>query len=370
MRNQEIKFKGKNHNYSVMIGKNILGILPKKVKILCPKTKNVALIIDKNIPVKFKKELKKKLKNYTLLFLSFEASEKNKSINKVNYFLNVLLSKNFNRSDLIIGVGGGITGDVAGFVASIFKRGINFINIPTTLLAQVDAAIGGKTGVNSNFGKNLIGSFYQPRLVISDTLFINSLSRREIICGYAEILKHSIIKDKKFFIWLEKNSHLVLARDPKKLTYAIKRSCEIKNYFVTQDLNEKGLRMILNFGHTFAHAIEINNNYSKKITHGEAVLSGIILATNLSVIRKICSIKILRRIKNIYIKNNLDYTYKKYTNQNSIKKLIPFLKNDKKNNDDKVNFILLKNIGKTALPNKSKISVRNIKKLTKAISQY
>ena len=128
--------------------------------------------------------------------------------------------------------------------------------------------------------------------------------------------------------------------------------------------------MILNFGHTFAHAIEINNNYSKKITHGEAVLSGIILATNLSVIRKICSIKILDRIKNIYIKNNLDYTYKKYTNQNSIKKLIPFLKNDKKNNDDKVNFILLKNIGKTALPNKSKISVRNIKKLTKAISQY
>ena len=128
--------------------------------------------------------------------------------------------------------------------------------------------------------------------------------------------------------------------------------------------------MILNFGHTFAHAIEINNNYSKKITHGEAVLSGIILATNLSVKRKICSIKILHRIKNIYIKNNLDYTYKKYTNQNSIKKLIPFLKNDKKNNDDKINFILLKNIGKTALPNKSKISLKNIKKLTKAISQY
>ena len=115
-----------------------------------------------------------------------------------------MLIKNFNRSDLLIGVGGGITGDVVGFVASIFKRGINFINIPTTLLAQVDAAIGGKTGVNSNYGKNLIGAFYQPKLVLSDTSFIKSLSKKEIICGYAEILKHSIIKDKNFFNWLRK----------------------------------------------------------------------------------------------------------------------------------------------------------------------
>ena len=124
----------------------------------------------------------------------------------VNHFLDVLLSKNFNRSDLIISVGGGITGDVSGFVASIFKRGINFINIPTTLLAQVDSAIGGKTGVNSSHGKNLIGSFYQPKLVISDTNFINSLPKKEMICGFAEILKHSIIKDKIFFNWLEKNA--------------------------------------------------------------------------------------------------------------------------------------------------------------------
>ena len=370
MKNQEIKFKSKYHSYSILIGKNTLNILPKKIKILCPNTKNIALIIDRNVPIKFKKDLKKKLKSYNLLFLSFKANEKNKSINIVNYFLNVLLSKNFTRSDLIIGVGGGITGDVSGFVASIFKRGINFINIPTTLLAQVDSAIGGKTGVNSNYGKNLIGSFYQPKLVISDTLFINSLSKREIICGYAEILKHSIIKDKKFFYWLEKNSKFVLSKDSEVLSYAIKKSCEIKNYFVTQDENEKNLRMILNFGHTFAHAIEIKNNYSLKITHGEAVLSGIILATKLSVVKKICSSKVLERIKNIYLKNNLSYTFKKYNNQNSLNKLIPYLKNDKKNNDGKINFILLKNIGKTTLPNKSKISIRNLKKLTKVISQY
>tara|TARA_B100000902_G_scaffold393405_1_gene447572 strand:+ start:537 stop:1649 length:1113 start_codon:yes stop_codon:yes gene_type:complete len=370
MKNQEIKFKSKNHNYSILIGKNILSVLPKKIKLLCPKTKNIALIIDKNIPVKFKKDLKKKLKNYGLTFLSFEASEKNKSFRTVNYILNVLLSKNFTRSDLVIGVGGGITGDVAGFVASIFKRGVNFINLPTTLLAQVDSAIGGKTGVNSNYGKNLIGSFYQPKLVICDTTFISSLTRREIVCGYAEILKHSIIKDKFFFNWLEKNSHLVFAKKTKELTYAIKKSCEIKNFFVTKDVNEKNFRMILNFGHTFAHAIEVKNNYSKKITHGEAVLSGIILATNLSVIKKICSSKVLSRIKDIYNRNNLAYTYKRFRNKNSINKLIPFLQNDKKNNDDKINFILLKSIGKTALPNSSKISVNKLKKLTASISQY
>ena len=370
MKNQEIKFKGKNYNYSIIIGKNTLKVLPEKISLLCPKSKNIALIIDKNIPQKFKTFLKIKLRNYNLVFLSFNANEKNKSLNTVNHYLKILLSKNFNRSDLIIGLGGGITGDVSGFVASIFKRGINFINIPTTLLAQVDSAVGGKTGVNSSYGKNLIGSFYQPKLVISDTSFINYLPKKEMICGYAEILKHSIIKDKKFYNWLEKNSKFIFSKKSRELTFAIKKSCEIKMHFVNKDVNEKNLRMILNFGHTFAHAIEVKNNYSKRITHGEAVLSGMILATRISVLKKICSQKTLERIKNIYIENNLTHAFKKYSNQNSISKLIPFLKNDKKNNDDKINFILLKNIGKTTLPDKSKIAMSNLKKLSKAISQY
>ena len=370
MKNQEIKFRNKNYSYSIIIGKDVLNILPKKLKLYCSKTRKIAFIIDKKIPSKFKKILKTKLKNYNLLFLPFSANEKNKSISTVNHYLKKLLSNNFNRSDLIIGVGGGITGDVAGFVASIFKRGINFINIPTTLLAQVDSSIGGKTGVNSNFGKNLIGSFYQPKLVISDTSFINSLSRKEMVCGYAEILKHSIIKDHKFFNWLEKNTKEILEKKDKILTYAIKKSCEIKMYFVNQDVNEKNLRMILNFGHTFAHAIEVKNNYSKKITHGEAVLSGMILATRLSVIKKTCSSKTLDKISKIYFKNNLDYTFKKYCRQSTINELIPFLENDKKNNDEFINFILLKKIGKTALPNENKISINNLKKFSKAISQY
>jgi 3-dehydroquinate synthase len=369
MKRQIIKFKSFKDNYSIIIGSNTLSLLPKKIKSLCPKTKKIALIIDTKIPSKFIKLIKNKLKKYDLLILPFTASEKNKSFKKVNFYLNKLLSQNFNRSDLIIGLGGGITGDVAGFTASIFKRGINFFNIPTTLLAQVDSAVGGKTGVNSNFGKNLIGSFYQPKLVISDTSFLNSLSKKEMICGYAEILKHSIIKDKSFFYWLKKNTKKILLKKSKELTYAIKKSCQIKIFFVNKDVGEKNLRMILNFGHTFAHAIEIKNNYSNKITHGEAVLAGMILASKLSLIKKVCSVKVFEQIKQIYNENNLTYTYKKYLDHSEIKKIIPYLKNDKKNNDDKINFILLRKIGQTALPNKYKISINSLRKFSKLISQ-
>ena len=368
MKNQEVKFN--NQSYSIIIGKNTINLLPKKIKKLCPKVKKIALIIDSKVPQRFKKKLRNSLRGYDLFFIPFVANEKNKSLNTIDNYLKTLLSKNFNRSDLLISIGGGITGDVIGFVASIFKRGINFINIPTTLLAQVDSAIGGKTGVNSKYGKNLIGSFYQPKLVLSDTSFIDSLPLKQMICGYAEILKHAIIKDKKFFNWLKKNTNSILAKDKKALIYAIKKSCEIKIHFVSKDVSEKNLRMILNFGHTFAHAIEVKNKYSSKISHGEAVLSGMVLATKLSIIKKICSPKVLGQILDIYEKNNLSYTFEKYSNQIEIKKLIPYLKNDKKNNDDQINFILLKKIGKTVMSNKSKISIKNLNKLSSLISQY
>ncbi len=370
MKNQELKFENNINSYSVIIGHNAINFLPKKIKNLCPNSKKIALIFDKNVPKKYKFHLQKKLKNYNLLTLTFVPSEKTKSIKSVNFFLEKLLDKNFNRSDLIISVGGGITGDTLGFVASVYKRGINFINIPTTLLAQVDSAIGGKTGVNSSQGKNLIGTFYQPKLVICDTSFLDSLPRREMVCGYAEILKHGIIKDQKFFNWLKKNTKYIFAKKSKELEYAIKKSCQIKMYFVNRDANEKGLRMALNFGHTFAHAIEAKNDYSKKITHGEAVLAGIILATRLSLIKKVCNYNTLQNIENIYNANHLGYSYKKYLNSKTIISLIPFLKNDKKNNDTNINFILLKKIGKTTKPNSFKIPLNNLKKYSKIISQY
>ncbi len=364
MKIQEIKFKGSPHSYSVLIGNKTLNLLPNKIKSLCPKTKKIALILDRNVPKKFKKFLKNKLNKYELVILNFHASEKSKSIKTVNLFVEKLLQLNFNRADLILGVGGGITGDVAGFVASIYKRGINYINIPTTLLAQVDASIGGKTGVNSNYGKNLIGSFYQPKLVVSDTSVLDSLSKIDFICGYAEILKHAIIKDKNFFYWLKKNSKNIFSKKPDHLNYAIKKSCLIKMFFVNQDVNERNQRMILNFGHTFAHALEINNKFSKKISHGEAVLTGMMLEARLSVLTGLCSYKTLNDIVNIYKENSLSYTLKKFSKSESIKKLLPFLKNDKKNDDKKINFVLLKAIGKTTQPNKNKITLKDLKKFS------
>ena len=370
MKAQEIKFKNLNKNYSILIGNNILKILPNKIKLLCPQTKRIALIFDKGVPNKYKKNISKNLKKYELFSYNFTSNEKAKSLKSVTFLLNKLLAKNFNRSDLIINVGGGIAGDLTGFVASIFKRGINFISIPTTLLAQVDAAVGGKTGVNSSYGKNLIGSFSQPQLVISDTSFLKSLKKKEMVCGYAEILKHAVINDKKFFNWLKSNTKYIFLNDSKKLIYAIKKSCKIKLSFVNKDVNEKNLRMILNFGHTFAHAIEIKNNYSKNITHGEAVLAGMILAAKLSLIKKVCNKKVLDDLMKIYTANNLNYTLNKYRNPKEIGSLIPYLKNDKKNNDEKINFILLNKIGKTTIPNKYKISINELKKNIKNLTQY
>ena len=370
MKNQEIKFNDSFQRYSIIIGNNLFGVLQKKIRLICPNTKQIAIIYDSKVPSKFRDALKSKLRNYKITFLKFNANEKTKSFKSVEFYINKLLQGNFNRSDLVIAVGGGIVGDTVGFVASIFKRGINFINLPTTLLAQVDSAIGGKTGINSIYGKNLIGSFYQPKLVLSDTSFLNSLPKKEMICGYAEILKHSIIKDFNFFKWLKKNTKKILSKNKKELIHAIKKSCEIKIFFVNKDVNEKGIRMMLNFGHTFAHAIEAKNKFSKRTTHGEAVLSGMILATRLSVIKKVCSSSVLNQLKEIYKNNSLSYTFKNFSNPNKINSLIPYLINDKKNNDDKINFILLKRIGKTTLPNKFKISISKLKKLSKFIARY
>ena len=360
---QQIKFKNQNRSYSILIGNNILKILPQKVKSLCPKTKKIALIFDREIPSKYKKSISKNLKKYELFSYDFKANEKTKSLKSANFLLNKLLSKNFNRSDLIISVGGGITGDLTGFVASIFKRGLNFISVPTTLLAQVDAAIGGKTGVNSSYGKNLIGSFSQPKLVISDTSFLKSLKKKEIVCGYAEILKHAVINDKKFFNWLKSNTQYIFLQDSKKLIYAIKKSCKIKLSFVNKDVNEKNLRMILNFGHTFAHAIEVQNKYSSKINHGEAVIMGMMLAVKLSYIKKACKKNLVNEISEIYEKNRLNYKIEKFFKKNEYNQIIDNMSNDKKNNDKKINFIFLKKIGKTTKPNKNKISVKELKKI-------
>ena len=209
MKINKIYVKSKNTRYTIIIGKGSLGILKKQLNKLCPRTKKVGLILDKNIPHHFKIKIKKQLKKYNVYVYEFLPNERLKSFKKANSLLESLIKNNLSRNDTIITVGGGIIGDFGSFVASIYKRGINLISIPSTLLAQVDSSIGGKTAVNSVGGKNLIGTFYQPKLVLSDLTLLKSLSKRNLVCGFAEILKHSIIKDGKFFNKLDKEKNKI-----------------------------------------------------------------------------------------------------------------------------------------------------------------
>ena len=364
MKTTKLKVKNLHSNYSVIIGSNILSQISFEIKTLCPGAKKIALIVDKNVPDKFKTKLKKYLKKYTVYTFEYSVSEKFKTFLNVNKLVEKCLSNNFNRNDVLISLGGGILGDYSAFAASIIKRGINFINIPTTLLAQVDSSIGGKTGVNSTLGKNLIGTFYQPKVVISDVQILKSLPKRELLCGYAEVLKHSLILKNNFFKWLQNNSkHLLIDRNLNFLKEAITESCKIKIYFVNKDIYEKNSRMILNFGHTFAHAIEAQNNYSKKINHGEAVIMGMMMATKLSYIKKLCSLNTLEQLEQVYSSNNIKYDIKKYFRKNEYNKIIDYMCADKKNNDKKINLILLKKIGQTTQPNMYKISSTELKKV-------
>tara|TARA_B110000971_G_scaffold11718_1_gene11072 strand:+ start:6232 stop:7341 length:1110 start_codon:yes stop_codon:yes gene_type:complete len=364
MQTTKLQVKNLNSNYSIIIGKNILSQVPSKVKILCPNAKKIALVVDRNVPKKYRNKLKKVLKKYDLHIFEYSVNEKFKSFINIQKLVEKCLFKNFNRNDILISFGGGIIGDFGAFAASIIKRGINFINIPTTLLAQVDSSIGGKTGVNSKLGKNLIGTFYQPKLVISDVELLRSLPQRELICGYAEILKHSLILKSNFFDWLCKHSNQILnGKNLNLLQEAIIKSCDVKIFFVNKDINEKNIRMILNFGHTFAHAIEVQNNYSRKINHGEAVIMGMMMAAKLSYIKKICTLQTLIDLKNIYESNNLKYDIKKFFKNSEYNKIVEHMSNDKKNNDKKINLILLKRIGQTTLPNSYKISKQEMKKI-------
>ena len=341
----KLKINTKTQTYPIIIGSNLVSNISNIAKNNSLNFKKCLLVIDKNISSKIIAKVKKSLikKNLTMYF--FKASEKNKSQNSVNKILEILLSKNFSREDCLVSVGGGITGDISGFAASLFKRGLKFINIPTTLLSQVDSSIGGKTGINTRYGKNLIGSFYQPNLVISDIEFLKTLPKRELICGYGEILKHSLIANKSFFNFLDKNSSKIFKLSSSHIKKAIFESCKIKKQVVEKDEKEKGLRKILNFGHTFAHAFEATLGYSNKLNHGEAVILGIKTALNFSLKNKIINKKEYSLIVNHILKSHLPSDINKFFKAKDLNKILSFMLKDKKNNSDKISLVLLKKIG-------------------------
>ena len=352
MKTTKLLVKANNSKYWIFIGSKLISNLGEIIENQSIEFRKCLLVIDKNAPTKKIYEIKKKLNKKELFFHYLNASEKNKNQDTTNQILEILLKNNFSREDCLISVGGGITGDISGYAASLFKRGLKFINIPTTLLAQVDSSIGGKTGVNSKHGKNLIGSFYQPQLVISDIEFLSTLPKREVICGYGEILKHSLISNKKLFKFLNKNFKNILACRKPFITKAIFESCKIKKRIVEKDEKEKNIRKVLNFGHTFGHAYEASLGFSKRLNHGEAIILGMSSALKFCKLNKILSSKDYDIILNHVMNNKLPNNIKKFFSLKDTNKILSFMVNDKKNTTNKINLILLKKIG-TPVINKS-----------------
>lgn len=280
--------------------------------------------------------LLKNLKAKEVYIITLPDGEEYKNFETLNFLLDRLFDHQLDRKSVLIAFGGGVIGDMTGFAASIFQRGIDFIQIPTTLLSQVDASVGGKTGINNRYGKNLIGAFWQPKAVYIDTHFLKTLPKREFSAGVAEIIKMAVTFDKEFFDWLERNS----LYDEDNLKEAIKRSVEIKADVVAKDEKEAGIRAALNYGHTFAHVIENETGY-KKYLHGEAVAIGIVMANELAKKLDLLTEEECDRIKKLLKKYDLPTSYKIENVDNFYERF--YL--DKKSQDKKIKFVLPNHIG-------------------------
>ena len=274
------------------------------------------------------------------------AGESTKSFGNFESLLNKLLELGIERTTTLIALGGGVIGDITGFAASSLLRGINYVQVPTSLLAQVDSSVGGKTAINTKIGKNLIGSFYQPRLVIADTETLNTLPNRELLAGYAETVKYALLGDASFFSWLELNGTALIRGNQEVRVKAIAKSCEMKARIVAEDERESGKRALLNLGHTFAHALEAETGFNNHLLHGEAVAIGIVLAFELSSRLSFCSSIETTKVRNHLQSVGLSIAPPKHPmGEWNSERLIALMKKDKKAAQGHPAFVLVRSIG-------------------------
>ncbi|MCO1332969.1 3-dehydroquinate synthase [Microbulbifer sp. OS29] len=270
-------------SYPIIIGSGFLGAPQQLLPYI--HGRQVCIVTNETVAPLYLAKLIEALQGFNKLdVVELPDGEAFKNLDTLNRIFDVLLEKRHNRTTTLIALGGGVVGDMCGFAAACYQRGVNFIQVPTTLLALVDSSVGGKTGVNHPLGKNMIGAFHQPRLVLADTDTLNTLPARELSAGLAEVIKYGLICDKPFFYWIEENLQRLLNREPEVLAYAIERCCRNKADVVASDEREGGRRAILNFGHTFGHAIEAVQGYGNWL-HGEAVAAGMVMALELSRLR-------------------------------------------------------------------------------------
>lgn len=331
-----------NRSYPIHIGAGLLG----RPDLYAPfiEGKRVAIVTNEVVAPLFLARLRANLVAYDLLDIVLPDGEQYKTLETVNRIFTALLAARCDRKTMIFALGGGVIGDMAGFAAACYQRGVPFIQVPTTLLSQVDSSVGGKTGVNHELGKNMIGAFYQPRCVIIDTETLSTLPDRELSAGLAEVIKYGLINDAAFFGWLEANIDKLLAREAEALSYAIERSCRRKADIVASDERESGARALLNLGHTFGHAIETGMGYGTWL-HGEAVAAGMIMAADLSQRLGWLKAGDVARIKDLIARARLPVAGPDL----STERYLELMAIDKKVQDGQLRLVLLEAIGQAVI---------------------
>lgn len=328
-----------NRSYPIYIGQDLLG----KPELLAPhiKGRQVLLVSNDTVAPLYLEKALAALEGFQVETVILPDGEQYKTLDTATLIYDALLTHRFERSCTLIALGGGVVGDITGFVAATYQRGVNFIQIPTTLLAQVDSSVGGKTGVNHPLGKNMIGAFHQPQCVLIDTKTLDTLEDNQLSAGLAEVIKYGLIGDAAFFDWLETHLASLMARNPEKLAEAIGRSCQNKADVVTADEKEAGQRALLNLGHTFGHAIEAGMGYGAWL-HGEGVATGMLMAADLSQRIGWLSAAQVSRIDNMLRAAQLPVHTPPTMDADGFMKLMAV---DKKVHDGKIRLVLLTNIG-------------------------
>lgn len=333
-------------SYNIHIGNTVL---EQAGAIITPllNAPRIAVVTDETVMRLHGDTLKNALEKsgITVSFIVRPSGESQKGFGPLQDILDSLLELSFDRKDTVIAFGGGVIGDLTGFAASIFKRGCQFIQIPTTLLAQVDSSVGGKTAINTKYGKNLIGAFYQPKAVLADISVLSTLPEREMKAGYAEVLKYGLLGNAPFFDWLEENGASVLSGNSDAISSAVAVSCETKARIVAEDEFENGKRALLNLGHTFGHALELEAGYDGDLLHGEAVSAGMLMAFEYSHAQGLCTDTDVKRVAKHLTDTALTAPHDLAHLLKEPKKLYSHMGQDKKNEGGALTLILARTIG-------------------------
>ena len=346
-------------SYAIYIGSALIAHeamfadLPRATSVLIVSNETVAPLYAQQLATALQKKFSK------VLTLALPDGEVHKNWETLNLIFDALLQNGCDRKCLMVALGGGVVGDMTGYAAASFMRGVPFVQVPTTLLSQVDSSVGGKTGINHPLGKNMIGAFYQPLRVICDLDTLKTLPDRELSAGLAEVIKYGPIADLQFMGWLEQNMDLLLARDVTALAHAVRRSCEIKAWVVAQDEREGGLRAILNFGHTFGHAIEAGMGYGRWL-HGEAVGCGMVMAARLSQQLGLVDEAFVQRLKTLTVRAGLPVVGPVLDAQDNAGRYLELMRLDKKSDAGEIKFVLIDGPSKATVRGAPDALVRSV----------